>query len=246
MKLKVLGSTSKGNCYILESTTGEMLIIEAGIKFDKVKEALLFNLNKVHGAIVSHQHGDHAKYIGDFLKAGIKTVAPSEAFPKDKQNNIFAVNAVNKATYELGSYRVKAFELKHDCKCFGYLITHYEIGGNILFITDTMLCKYKFPNVCSILIEANYSDSILTENINNGIEPVSMRERLYQTHMELQTTIDTIKANKTAIMQDVVLLHLSSRNSNAEAFKEKVSSAVGLPVEVAEAGAEIWIGDLPF
>jgi hypothetical protein len=38
MVLKVLGSSSKGNCYILENSQ-EALIIEAGISFSKVRSA---------------------------------------------------------------------------------------------------------------------------------------------------------------------------------------------------------------
>ena len=46
MKLKVLGSSSAGNCYILESDT-EALIIEAGLPFMEVKKALNFNVRKI-------------------------------------------------------------------------------------------------------------------------------------------------------------------------------------------------------
>ncbi|MEB3374489.1 hypothetical protein SFC43_18645 [Bacteroides sp. CR5/BHMF/2] len=48
MKLIVLGSSSSGNCYILDNGT-ESLIIEAGIRFQEVKKALDFNLRKVVG-----------------------------------------------------------------------------------------------------------------------------------------------------------------------------------------------------
>ena len=39
MKLKILGSSSEGNCYILENDK-EALILEAGVSFGKVKKAL--------------------------------------------------------------------------------------------------------------------------------------------------------------------------------------------------------------
>lgn len=49
MMLKVLGSSSKGNCYILENES-EALILEAGIKFQDVKKALNWNIAKVKDA----------------------------------------------------------------------------------------------------------------------------------------------------------------------------------------------------
>lgn len=55
MRLKVLSSNSKGNCYILENDT-QILIIEAGVPFRKIKEGINFNLDKVVGVCVSHSH----------------------------------------------------------------------------------------------------------------------------------------------------------------------------------------------
>lgn len=55
MKLKVLGSSSKGNCYLLESDK-EVLIIELGISFKEIKKALNFDISKVVGALVTHEH----------------------------------------------------------------------------------------------------------------------------------------------------------------------------------------------
>jgi len=42
MLLKVLGSSSKGNCFILENEE-ESLIIECGIPFLEIKKGLGFN-----------------------------------------------------------------------------------------------------------------------------------------------------------------------------------------------------------
>jgi phosphoribosyl 1,2-cyclic phosphodiesterase len=55
MQFKVLGSSSSGNCYLLESKT-DVLILEAGVPFSKVKKALDFNLEKIRGVLLSHEH----------------------------------------------------------------------------------------------------------------------------------------------------------------------------------------------
>ena len=55
MKLRVLGSSSAGNCYILENNT-EALIIEAGLPFMEAKKALDFNTKKIQGVVISHEH----------------------------------------------------------------------------------------------------------------------------------------------------------------------------------------------
>jgi phosphoribosyl 1,2-cyclic phosphodiesterase len=57
MKLSVLASGSKGNCYCLENAN-ECLIIEAGIPFLSVKKHLTFDVLKIVGVLVSHEHFD--------------------------------------------------------------------------------------------------------------------------------------------------------------------------------------------
>lgn len=52
--LKVLGSSSKGNCYILECQ-GESLIIELGVKFNEILKGIDYKWNKVVGALCSHR-----------------------------------------------------------------------------------------------------------------------------------------------------------------------------------------------
>ena len=55
MNLEVLGSSSKGNCYIL-SNEKEALILEAGVNFKQVKKALNYDISKIRGMLVSHEH----------------------------------------------------------------------------------------------------------------------------------------------------------------------------------------------
>ena len=64
MKLKVLGSGSSGNCYILESDA-EALVIEAGLPFKEVKIALDFNISKIVGMICTHSHKDHSGFVAE-------------------------------------------------------------------------------------------------------------------------------------------------------------------------------------
>ena len=70
MELKILGSSSKGNGYVLEADN-EALIIEAGVKLLEAKKAVGFNISKVVGCIVTHQHNDHAGYVQEYAKAGV-------------------------------------------------------------------------------------------------------------------------------------------------------------------------------
>ena len=55
MNLKCISTGSKGNCYIL-SNGKEILVIEAGISYEKILCGLNYNVKDVVGVVVSHSH----------------------------------------------------------------------------------------------------------------------------------------------------------------------------------------------
>lgn len=54
-KLITLGSSSVGNCYIIDCDN-EQLIIELGVSWKDILKGLDYNLTKVRACLVSHQH----------------------------------------------------------------------------------------------------------------------------------------------------------------------------------------------
>ena len=50
MKLTVVGTGSKGNCYIL-SNGKESLVIEAGVPYEKILRGLNYNVKDVVGVV---------------------------------------------------------------------------------------------------------------------------------------------------------------------------------------------------
>jgi len=198
MRLRVLGSSSKGNCYILQGDS-EVLIIEAGVKLDEVKRSLSFRTDNIVGCLISHEHNDHAGYIRQYSDSGI-TILTSKAVTDAKQltkyNNRVKV-VLPEHGYILGSFKIVPFEVTHDVPCFGFLISHPE-SGNILFITDTYMCEYTFPHLNHVVIECNYADDILEDNIvYKGLNPL-MRPRLLYSHMELESCKNVLRSLDSA------------------------------------------------
>lgn len=228
MLLHVLSSGSAGNGYILQAE-GEALVIEAGARLSEVKQALGFKIDKIRGVLVSHQHEDHAAYVREYADAGIDVLSHERVFAThDMADHFRAVRVQSERGYKVGGFRIIPFNAHHDCPCIGFHINHPE-SGNILFITDSFMCEYTFDKLSHILIEANYSDEILEENIMRGSIPALMRPRLLQTHMEILTCRDTILANDISQLRNIVLLHLSLGNSNEEQFVRTIKEATGLP-----------------
>lgn len=245
MKLSVLGSSSSGNSYILEASDG-CLVIECGLPLIEVKKAIDFKIGRIYGAIVSHQHGDHAKFIGEYLNSAIRVCALKEVFDAHTlKQRTFCKEIVPMRGYKIGSFSVFTLPVAHDVPCLGFVIEHPEMG-KLLFVTDTMLFEYRIANLSHIMIEANYSDEILDYNIDNGITPASMRSRLLQSHMEIKTTENILLSSNLDSVNEIILIHLSGHNSDADVFKQRIEAKTGKPVTIARRGVVIDVSKEPY
>lgn len=240
MELHIIGSSSAGNCYVLKGER-ESLIIEAGMPWKKVQPIIDFNPASVAGLLLTHEHGDHAKYIGQFLKAGINVYCSNGTASKIEKS--YRVNTIREfETWKIGEFIIKPFSTEHDCaEPLGFIIKHAE-SGTILFLTDTHFSKYTFPDIDHFIIEANYSSNILNDRINNGLTNAKVGDRVFSSHMEIGTTIELLTESGTEKTKTITLIHLSDKNSDAEGFASAVMFATGVPnVYVAEPGEIIQL-----
>lgn len=246
MRLIILNSGSAGNCYILEGLT-QSLIIECGVSFKEIKQALDFNLDKVAGCLVSHEHLDHCKSVKDVVAAGLNVYASDGTLAAMKMGaERRAWRLFNQTPKKIGEFTVMGFNVKHDAKePFGFIITHPECG-NVLFITDSYYVQYKFPNLNNIIVEANYCSEIVNERlIENNIHG-KVRDRVIESHMSIKTCKELLQANDLSKVNNIVLIHLSDGNSDAASFKSQVEQLTGKNVHIASKNMIIHFGKQPF
>jgi len=246
MRLTILGSSSSGNSYILHNDK-EALIIECGIRFSEVKQTLNFDITKVVGCLITHEHGDHSKYVNDVLNCRIMVFASSGTIKGMKlKTSIQPIAVESEKQFGIGNFKILPFRTKHDCnEPLGFLISHQEIG-TMLFATDTYYLPFTFSGLTNILLECNYSDEILNENIQKGIVHPALRDRTMLSHMSLKTCIKTLQANNLSKVNNIILIHLSSRNSDEIYFQKIVSEKTGKNVIIAKKGLEIEFNKHPF
>lgn len=246
MELKILGSSSKGNCYILDNGD-EALVIECGIAFKEVQKAMGFAISRIAGAIVSHEHGDHAKYVQKFTDAMIPCYMSTGTMEGAKMNDNAMVHAMEEhVVYNIGSYKVQPFATQHDSnQPFGFLIFHPECG-NVLFATDTYYLKYTFEGLNNILLECNYSQDILDDNVRAGKLPKALRERTMKSHCSYDTCKEILLSNDLSGVHNIVLIHLSDGNSNAMQFQQGIKEATHKVVSIAKSGMVIKFNKSPF
>lgn len=242
MKLKILGTGSSGNSYLLEPEKGKSLIVDCGVNFKKVKEAVDFDLNSICGAIQTHSHGDHSKFTKGFINSGINVYmsAQNQKEIGIKSHRIVPIEA-NKQLH-IGDFKIMPFEVNHDVYCLGFLIYHSECGIT-LYLTDTSYSNYVFKGLNNLIIECNYSDEILEAKLNNN---EFLRDRIIGSHLSLETLLEMLGQNDLSKVNNIVLIHLSDSNSNAIEFKNIIRKATNCNVTVAEANQVIEFNTTPF
>jgi len=243
MKLRVISSSSAGNAYLLHNDK-EALLIECGVNIDRIKSAIGYSVQKVVGCLVTHNHLDHCKAIKKVMGLGIHVWASAGTHTIcGTVDHHRARVTYSGDQFQVGGFKVKAFDVKHDAaEPLGYLI-HHEETGLILFLTDTCYCEYKFEGLNNIIIEANYCQDIIDAKMSAG---KFVRDRVIQSHMNLQTCRDMLLANDLTAVNNIVLIHLSDKNSDEDRFRRTIKEATGKLVTVAVPGLSIPFNKTPF
>ena len=244
MKLHVIGSSSAGNGYVIENGK-EAIILECGVKLKEVQKTINYDMSMIIACVVTHEHGDHSKYIKEYLTAGIDvylSAGTKEALALTHHRLHVLQPMVKTKVY---SFDIMAFDVKHDCaEPFGFLIRHSGFG-TLLFSTDTYYIPYKFPGLNNILLECNYSNAILDKNLEKGLPPI-VASRVLESHMELETCKAFLAANDLTNVYNIVLIHLSDGNSNAAYFKREIVDLTGKNTHIADKGMVINLSTNPF
>lgn len=244
MKLKVLGSGSSGNCYLLQDKK-ETLILECGIPYKTILKGLDFNLRNVVGCLVTHEHLDHSKALKDIIYDSIEIGASigtlRDVLKEDVCGlNIYQINVLKSGLQtHIKDFTIMPFDTEHDAaEPLGFLIQHSGMG-KLLFITDSYYCKYTFRGLTHIMLECNYSAPILNGNIERGQIPYNLKSRLLKSHFSLENVKKFLMANDLSQCRDITLLHLSDGNSNSAEFKTEIERLTGIQVYIAEKGLEV-------
>lgn len=235
MRLKCLGSSSAGNCYLLTSNSGETLILDCGVPISEIKKGLNWNIRNVVGCVVTHRHIDHSKSVYDLRKIGIKVATPYLA------NDVYSLVRLY---FDHTRFRVIAFELAtkdgkwthtnadgSECPCYGYVISHPEMG-KLLYVTDTEFVKWRFDDLNHILLGVNYDKNMV------DISNTAKASHVLRGHMSIDTACKFVEANYSPDdVLNVIMCHLSSENADKDNFIEQMKKvACGANVDVAVAG----------
>lgn len=232
MEIRTLATGSGGNCFIV-SDGHTRLLLECGLKIKDIQQALNFQLRSIKGCLISHRHQDHIKGLKDVLKKEIDVYMPALEIDAAgiKHHRLKPIEPLE--PFEIGTWRIMPFPVEHDTEQpVGYLMQSNITGEKLLFATDTYYIRFKFKGVTHFLIECNYSDTIIKNNLDHQLIDVKRFNRTLETHLSLENLIMFLKSCDLTKTKEIRLIHLSDTNSNEERFKEEVVAATGIPVKI--------------
>lgn len=231
MVLKVVGSGSSGNCYIL-SDGSEQFIIDCGCSYRQILKGLDYNVENVCGVIVSHNHVDHIASAHYFTKVHIPVFGNEEvASSCDGITKIDQFKKIRCGSFEFVGFQVPHTSIDKENNCtipcmnFGFLITNNSIG-KLLYVTDFEYIKYSFVlhKLDHILIECNHDDI----NVASGYN----RKHVMEGHSALNTVQKFLEHNKTSNLKNVILCHISRDNATPSVMYDVISRSMGKDVSV--------------
>ena len=222
------GSGSSGNCSYVGDAEGGFLV-DAGVDLVNVEKGLVdkgLSMNKVRGVILTHDHGDHVRYIYTFLRNyrhllvyctpkmlnGILRRHSISRRIKDYHRAIY-----KEFEFNIGNFTITPFEVSHDGtdNC-GFFIVH---GTSTMAIATDMGCiteraEYYMSRVNFLMIESNYDHTMLVE----GAYHDHLKARIIADtgHLDNKVSAEFVTRIWRPELSHVFLCHLSHDNNRPE------------------------------
>lgn len=233
MRLYVLGSGSRGNCFAVEARDG-VLLVDAGFsakEIEKRAEAAGVPLDALVGIVLTHEHGDHA--------CGAPLLARRRRIPLCTSHGTMralARKAPDAAHLPLdgcveamvGTFRVRACVTSHDAAEPLAVVVTAPNGDSVGVAYDlgrpTNALRYLLRGRTALVLEANYDEVLL----RTAGYPPSVQQRIAGAggHLSNRAAAELLTQLHHPGLGAVVLAHLSQRCNDEEHARAVVEPAL--------------------
>lgn len=244
VKFEQLYSSSSGNLYMVTARNGNRLMIECGVVWSKLLEALEYRLEKIEACFVSHEHQDHCKAAFNVTKAGIDVYASAGTVEAIRIADSRRVEVVEDETLiRLPSFDVLCFDVNHDAaEPLGFVVREVETKEFLLFATDTSHIEQRFKWPFSIVaIECSYDAEILTHRVDTGDVNEALAKRLLTSHMAKDNAMRYLdEFCDLSQCREIHLLHMSGDNlGGKEQTRAEFEARFFIETKIAERGCNV-------
>lgn len=230
MDILSLGSSSAGNCHILNDE-GHRLILDLGMKWGQIQKGAGFSLSS-SPALVTHEHGDHCEAVQDAMGKAVDVyMSPGTIeYLGLSGHRIHPVSAGEE--FRVGPWMVYPFRTIHDAEDPLGFVVRTPSGNRVLYATDTCYLPRPFTGITHLMIEANHDEASIMDSLINGDLEAWRKKRIEHNHMSLSRLLIALDGLDLRQVCEIRLLHMSSENANQPLIEQKVRQATGKPVIV--------------
>ena len=197
---------------------GEIILLDCGKPVTWTLERLNYKLPRA--ILVTHEHGDHAKAVVNWLKRGVDvylTAGTCAALDLKRRHNLHKINCG--VPFTIGGLRVEPIPAIHDAaEPVNFILD--DGTDRILYATDTGALPTLIGDFAKILIEANFSEPVL---LDSDIDDYQKR-RVLENHLSAEQAITFLREHAAA---EVHLIHISKRHGDGEDFRTRAIAATG-------------------
>jgi len=229
-----LASGSSGNCYYL-GTPDYGILIDAGIGLRTIRKVLKersIDMSHVMAVLVTHDHADHIKTVGNLGERCAIPVYATELvhlginrsrYVEDKL--VASKRVIFKETpFMIRDFVITAFEVPHDSTDnVGYYIecAHHRFTfiTDVGHITETIRSYMQKANY--LILEANYDEEML----RSGTYPAFLKERVASPtgHLSNREAAELLATYYQPHLKNIWLCHLSRDNNHPELASKTVN-----------------------
>lgn len=231
LRFMSLGSGSSGNCYYL-GTDKYGILIDVGLSQRRIQKMLnnvCITYDQIFGVLLTHAHADHTR--------GANSISNRLHIPFYSTKQTFALTStgyraqyevgyqernliVPMEPFEIGEFKITAFELPHDVYNVGYRI---EFRGKVLTVATDLGESTPYLNKMIgesdyLILESNYDYDMLL----NGTYTYQLKQRIVgsQGHLNNTKAAEIVEQYATDRLKRLFLCHLSAHNNKPEIVKE--------------------------
>ena len=233
MKLFVLGSGSRGNCFAVEAE-GVGLLIDAGFSAREIERrasAVGLDLSRVAGIALTHEHGDHACGAAGLAR---RLGVPVLASPGTWRHLPVALRGAEHrplglcARVEVGPFTVEGCPTSHDAAEPLAVVVRTLPGTSIGVAYDlgraTTAVRYLLRDLTAIVLEANHDEVWLR---TSSYPPVVQRRIAGSGgHLSNRAAAELLRELHHPGLAVVVLAHLSHHCNTAATARATVETAL--------------------
>lgn len=226
MRVCTLASSSKGNCTLV-FTGKTKILIDVGITLEDLETKLNkigVDPNTITAIINTHEHSDHIKGIGTFMRKYKDTLlfcycdSYENILKKIGRVDVSHVVAFVDEPFEVGDMEITPFRLPHDAtSCVGFSVRSGEkkmsIATDLGHVTKEIVENLLDSRL--VILEANHDETMLR---NNPKYSYILKNRILGPNGHLSNIVSAKVVGRLAQygVRQVILAHLSEENNTPD------------------------------